>query len=490
MPVGCRWLWRGSGSVERDVVVTVEDGRITGFRRGSGHSGFLMPSFTDAHCHFTGMGLRTLYTDLSSARSAGDVLDLLAVSARRHPGHGMIRAHSLDESMWPDPALPDPASLDRACGDRPVIVRRICGHMAIANSAMLAMLPAGAANVDPRTGILTEDIVLRFGEVFPARAEDYSRAIEASVRMAGASGVTRVFSIEEPGGYRALAGSAGDLAGRIRVVTALPWESLDMAVEEADRLASPDGPGQQWFDLRGIKFFLDGSFGAETAAIEGSYEGSGGSGELLWSGEELASALRETLGRGFEPVVHAIGARALRAVMSASEGLSSGTVRIEHAEELMPTWPGQWKPDVHRFCMQPGFVDQWQGAGGLYSKRLGERDAKRLNPFDTLLSAGFELGFGSDGMPFGPLRGLGGATGHPLREEALDVEAALRAYTTGSARLCGRGHGSAPPLVEGGPADMVLLSENPFEMGETPEWSGIEVLRTWVDGRVVHDSSG
>jgi hypothetical protein len=117
----------------------------------------------------------------------------------------------------------------------------------------------------------------------------------------------------------------------------------------------------------------------------------------------------------------------------------------------------------------------------LYGQKLPWEVAEGLNPFRSVLDGGFALGFGSDGMPFGPLRGLAGATGHPDRSQRLTVHEALAAYTTEAAAICGMEELSLP-LDVGRRADMVLLSGNPF----LSPWGELDVLATISAGRVVY----
>ena len=203
---------------------------------------------------------------------------------------------------------------------------------------------------------------------------------------------------------------------------------------------------------------------------------------------ELLDLIVRSAGAGKVPILHAIGGEALRqasrvslAALDRESGLAGLGVRIEHAEELLAEWPGRWLPGFHGFSMQPNFVRAWQQPGGMYESRLGAARSLSLNPFETVLEAGFDLGFGSDGMPFGPLYGIPGSTGHPAPGQTLTVGRALSAYTLGSAGLSGFDD-LARPVAPGRPAHLVVLPENPFESG----FEGLEVMATICDGRVVH----
>ena len=61
-------------------------------------------------------------------------------------------------------------------------------------------------------------------------------------------------------------------------------------------------------------------------------------------------------------------------------------------------------------------------------------------------------------------------------DQALDVEAALAAYTAGSGRVAGLGTGV---LREGAPADVLVLSEDPRSAADL---GAVRVVRRFVGG--------
>src|SRR5690606_32549555 len=123
------------------------------------------PAFVDAHVHLTQTGLAATGLDLSSARSAADLLGAVAAAARDLPsdavllGHGwdesagadpalpaaaagdlpsdaVVLGHGWDESTWADPSLPDAAALDRAAGGRMVYLSQASMHSALCSAAL------------------------------------------------------------------------------------------------------------------------------------------------------------------------------------------------------------------------------------------------------------------------------------------------------------------------------------------------------------------
>src|SRR6059036_1157080 len=72
----------------------------------------IMPGFIDAHVHLTGTGVHHTGPDLTAARSAGDLVRILADTARQ--ADGAVLVHGFDETTWVSPALPSLSDLDRA----------------------------------------------------------------------------------------------------------------------------------------------------------------------------------------------------------------------------------------------------------------------------------------------------------------------------------------------------------------------------------------
>ncbi len=441
---------------------------------------FIIPAFVDAHCHFTWSGLQNLYLDLGPAGSSGDFLELLASEVKDEKTGGILRGCNFDESLWSDSRLPSLMELDAVTGERPIFIRRVCCHKALVNSAMLKMLPPDCEGVDWSSGIIREGIIVGFENLYQPEPCILRDAALLATELCYSSGVTAVYSFEHLFSVEALARNNPPVRMAVSVFGE-DSEPLEKALMDDTIDLSR---------LRGMKFFLDGSIGADTAAVSGTYL-DGTVMNPLMNDEQVLDCLLLSDRLGLTPSFHAIGARALMQIDRAGSlyfkknrlnGISE--IRVEHAEELLPAWPGNWDPSVYLFIMQPNFVKRWQQRGGLYEKKLGRERSLKLNPFALLERSGFSLGFSSDGMPFGPLRGLQGATDHPSDEFRLDIDAALNAYTLGAASICGFDDLSLH-LGEGRKADMTVLSENPFRTA----WDEIEIVATIHNGELVYGPS-
>jgi len=135
---------------------------------------------------------------------------------------------------------------------------------------------------------------------------------------------------------------------------------------------------------------------------------------------------------------------------------------------------------------------------GLTLPFLGEQRSAWQYPFGNLHRAGARLVAGSDWPVSTPdplaaihtavTRTAYGASGREgtepfLPEQALDLETAFAAYTSGSAWVNHRD--DAGVVRPGAVADLVVLDRDPFA-GPPEEIGAARVVSTWIDGDLVH----
>src|SRR5689334_891951 len=115
--------------------VLVQDGRITALgdfvtlrpkaaqiRRLDAHT--VTPGLIDAHGHLTLLARERGEIDVSKARSADDVIDLLRAASHE----GVLVAHGFDHTRWPGAQLPDGRALSAAFPEQAVLVKRVDYH--------------------------------------------------------------------------------------------------------------------------------------------------------------------------------------------------------------------------------------------------------------------------------------------------------------------------------------------------------------------------
>lgn len=444
--------------------------------------GYVLPGFVDTHLHLTSMALKSLRCDLSGAISAGDVRDRLAAWSR-----GVDAPHVMgvewDEGEWEDAAYPTREALDAVDAKRPVLARRICGHVGVANTVLLSRLGELAAGLDARlvdsaSGLLREHALWEAGRLCAPDAGRLAAGFEDAIRELHALGITAIHDIvgtDKLDAYlKGIAASRAPLRIDMLLVTeARDFPRFRKAVEAR---------GIEDLRLVGIKCFLDGSLGGQTAALNQPYEASGDRGVLLIDSGVLRDTLRQCYDNDFMCAMHAIGDRAIDQAMDALSGLprTATHFRLEHCEVVGTRQLDALKEAPVFLSLQPNFVRKWGGPGGLYVRRLGAGRHARMNPFRTLLEAGVNFVFGSDGMPPGPLYGLRGATHHPFERERLTPGEAIDRYTR-IPYTVGAHQRRAGVLEAGQRADLVVLDKNPLEA----DVESVQVLRTMIAGRFV-----
>lgn len=473
----------------------------------------LLPGFVDAHLHPVTGGMRLAACDLSAETTPEGILQHIAGCVAATDS-GWVLGSGWDLPIFPD-GNPRKEWLDSLTGDRPAMFRAADGHSAWVNSAALRLAgidrdtqdppPDGRIERDRRggaTGTLREQAMQLIEALVPAPSLDERRAgLVRTLALLNQAGVT---AFQEASGTRSLLEAyqaldrAGELTARVQVAMLATPES-DPATQ-VDTLAARRAEFTSGrVRAEAVKLFLDGVIEARTAAMLAPYsDRPRDAGTPSWHPGQLDSMVMRLVDSGFTVHMHAIGDRAVRmgldAVERAETGRSRGSRRhqIAHLEVIDPA-------DVPRFRaldvianFQPlwAFPDRyiveltWPG--------LGADRSRWIYPIGAVERAGGPLALGSDWSVSSlvPLEGIEVAVTRKnfrdgddqalLPEQAVSLEAALRAYTLGSARALGI-DGLIGSVVVGKAADLVvldqaILSVAPDRIGE------IGVLLTLLDG--------
>lgn len=466
----------------------------------------LLPGFHDAHVHLGQHGLELAAVALHDAPTIDDARARVAERARATPAGSWITGAGFALERWGvstrDTSVLSAAALDAVAPDHPVLLRSQDLHAGWANGAALRAAAIGRHTPDPEHGTIARDADGEpSGYLIEHAVDIVSRAIPvpdaaslaAAVRAAGADmaarGITTVhhMAYESPAGWRAIADAASGDDYPLRVWACIPHAD----VEHAAAIGLAGGHGGERFTVGGAKFFADGALGSRTAWMLEPYHGSSDQGMQVEPAEVLLERFRFVAEAGFTPVTHAIGDAAVRLVTDALEATADAwrpaglLPRVEHAQHVHPD-------DVARLgrlgvvaSMQP--IHLTFDAASIV-RLLGDRQ-ERAFPMRSLAAAGAVLAFGSDAPVAMPdvLEGLRAAvrrrgtegTALPM-DEALGVEAALRAFTHGAAIAIGRGHRSGLLRV-GYDADLVLLDHDPVDALDD-----LQVLATLSAGRFTY----
>ncbi|MFH1755427.1 MAG: amidohydrolase [Candidatus Latescibacterota bacterium] len=441
-------------------------------------SRYLLPGFVDAHFHIRSLALKSLRCDLGGSASAAEALDRLRNWPGREDAHVLVGV-DWDESQWPERRYPTLTMLDKLESKRPVFMRRICGHIGVVNTPFADMLQAQGVPVDRQTGVIEEDAVWSAGRFSSPDDAALVQSFDGAIAELHRLGITAVHDIIEANQFDLYLEGVRRARHPIRIKGYIPTAPANLAQyrEEAGSMDS------EFFEIKGVKIFLDGSIGGWTAALNEPYNDSPRRGDLLFTGDKLRQYLDACYEHNDDCAVHAIGDRAVRTLLHhlAAYPKDARCFRIEHAEILGPEEMALLEQSPVYLAVQPNFIRNWGSPAGLYEARLGKERLTWCNRFKTLFDKNVAYCFSSDGMPAGPLYGLKGATHHPVPEERIPAGEALLRYTARAHELSGstKGHGY---LEAGSPADFIVLSGNPLE----EDSDDISIMRTFIAGKCVY----
>jgi predicted amidohydrolase YtcJ len=474
-----------------DQIVEVGDSAGVARRIGSGTKllsngkGMVVPGFMDGHAHFIYGGFQLTSVELRNAASPAEFISRLkAYAAKLHSGE-WITGGDWDHERWSGTPLPERNWIDSVTPNNPVFVSRLDGHMALANSAALRLagitrgaheIPGGTIVRDRSgepTGILKDEAQNPVWAVVPVPTEAQSdSAMARAVTWAASKGVTAVADMSVPWFEVAAlkrARARGSLTTRVSVYVPLQdWRRMADTVQA-------NGVGDQWLRVAGVKGYVDGSLGSNTALFYQPYNDAPETSGLMVTPED---SLRAWIGAadsaGLQVAVHAIGERANGLLLDIYDSLAKAhgprdrRFRVEHAQHLQRQDIGRLARSGVIASMQPYHaIDDGRWA----EKRIGPERIKRMYVFRSLLDHHAHLAFGSDWTvaPLDPILGiyaavtrrtLDGKNPHGwVPEQKITVEQALRAYTTGNAYgvFAERSRGR---LASGYVADLVLLDQD------------------------------
>jgi predicted amidohydrolase YtcJ len=450
----------------------------------------IVPGFIDAHVHLTGTGLSEIGIPIERARSAEDLLGLVAEELTHGPTR--ILAHGFDETHWSDPTLPTLADVDEL-GDVPFVLVRADGHVSLANTPAIRESRAEEFDGVDRdrdgrlTGVVRRDANAALQRWFHQTLSDHELRelhVEAA-SLAASRGITCVHEMAIPRS-RGRRDAEVLLAHRSQ----LP---LDVVVYMADL----DIPYVMGLGLETIggDLSLDGSIGARTAALSRPYEDGEGTGASYVGSDDLAEFFHNAHLAGLQVAVHAIGDVAIEQALSVWERVyrtldsrrrrhfRARRHRIEHFE--MPSIDQIERAAALGLAIsvQPAFDAEWGHPGAMYERRLGTERAATMNPFGTLMNRGVEVGAGSDSpvTTLDPMYGLWAFETHHDASQRPSRVQALRAFTVGSARLAHL-EDKKGQLEPGMQADFAAYEKDPLTVDDP---RGLRPVLTVSRGREV-----
>lgn len=446
----------------------------------------LFPALTDAHLHVWGLGQRVGLVDLRATKSPEEIY--AALPAAPGSDSGWIEGHGWDQHSWPEGARLSLARLDEMFPDTPVCLRRVDHHAGWVNSEALrraglldvTSIDGGAIERDDRghpTGLLVDAAIEQLTDAIPEESDAELEAVyRQNAQMLRGFGITCAhMAWTDARGLRMAQRLWREGTAPIRI-----WCMIDANDARLDELRA-EGP---WRDPDGqiawacIKYFADGAMGSKGALMLEPYL-DGTTGLVVTSRERMLDEFPSLVEQGWQIAVHAIGDAGARNVLDAFElALSrhtpSAPLRLEHAQIMAPDDISRLgalgvvasAQPIHMFSDSP-----WA------HRVLTDAQLERLYNWRELGARTILCG-GSD-FPIddvNPWHGIAtfvsrrNSAGDLFRpDQAIDIHAALAAYTSEAAAAAGWGE-VLGALRPGFVADVIALDADPFECTDEQLW--------------------
>ena len=466
---------------------------------------FVFPGFDDAHTHLGEAGRTKLNVDLTGTQSLANMLARVQGTAKATAAGRWLTGGNWDQTLWARKTLPTRQELDKVTAGHPAFLRRIDGHIALANTAALAKAGITGKTVAPQggaidldasgepTGILRESAMELVGKLIPPPSHaERLRGDELAIADALSQGVTSVQDFSDWEDFLVFEDLEKQGKLNLRITEWLPFKA---PLAELEKMRAHHDANDPMLHTGMLKGFMDGSLGSRTAALKAPYsDDPGNTGLPQYAQAELNRMAVERSKAGFQLGFHAIGDQAVAMALSAyaQPGVSrKARNRIEHAQVVDAA-------EIRRFAnlgviasMQPCqlLTDmRWAEA------RLGPTRAAYSYAWKAFLDAGVHLAFGTDYPvePISPFRGLYAAvtrmneagTESYFPKNKITRGQALYAYTQGSAfaEFAEKRKGKLAPGYD---ADFIVVDRDLYTE-PAPDLLHTKVLETYVAGRLVY----
>ncbi len=464
---------------------------------------YVYPGLIDAHCHFLGYGKSLLHADLSGTSSFEEIIEILKDRQKQYPSEWIL-GRGWDQNDWQDKGFPTKDMLDKAFPENPVLLRRIDGHAAIANSE--AMKRAGvneSSSIEggalirkngKLTGLLVDNAINLVESIVPE--PDENEVITALLQGESNCFAVGLTSVHDAGlDYRTIdlidsLHRSGDLRMRIYAMLA-PGEKnyehyMYNGIHKTDQL-----------NVRSIKLYADGALGSRGALmIEPYSDDPGNIGLPVSSPDYLLEQCRLAYENGYQVNTHCIGDSANRLILDIYASLlkekNERRWRIEHSQIIHPDDFSKFG----NFSIVPS-VQSTHATSDMYwaGERIGDMRLKGAYAFRQLMEENGWIPNGSD-FPvesINPLYGFYALTirkdlvGYPEDgfqvENALSREDAIKAMTIWAAKAAFE-ENEKGSLEAGKMADFMITGVDLLHIPPA-DIPATQIMETWLGGERV-----
>lgn len=447
----------------------------------------LTPSFADTHIHFASFATFHAGLNVMEAKSNKEILEMLKEYASTAKEKLLITfgasPYSVEEGR-----LVNREELDSVCPDKPVFMVKYDGHACVVNTPLLNKVKSKVENLrgyHADTGEMNQEAFFAISDYVTNSIPifDLVKNMQSTADFMASKGIGMIHSVSG-------VGFTGDMDVDLERWCGRGFESGMQLRVFMQTLTVKNALKRKLPRIGGcFACALDGCFGSVDAALNEPYEGTDSTGVLYYSDEKVTEFCKEANRTGLQIEMHAIGDKAFdqatRALKAALDDFPRDDHRHAIIHDCLPTEEGIEICAKYGIAMpvQTAFIDWRQEPDEYLEKILGKERCARLNPIKTFMDKGIVVGAGSDGPCTSPdpIIWMHKACNHSVKDEAIDIKRALRMCTYNGYWLS-FDENQRGSLEKGKIADMVILSENPYEV-PTDEIKRIQVEQLYLQGK-------
>ena len=413
-----------------------------------------LPAFIDSHLHMLGIGYYQEIIDLKSTKSIEEIIEL--VKDKDLP---FLVARGFNQQSLKEKRMP--IKQDFQAIDKPLILFRICGHVAVVNQVMLDLMgidetstQVEGGSFDYNTGIFTEKALgLIYNKIPEPSKEDLKRYLITANKILISQGITKVASddfssFNVPYELVIEAINEVDEMGMLDVEIT---EQVNLPIDKLNDFIKKGYANKRYknFKMGPLKILADGSLGGKTAALFEDYsDDAGNKGILTFTDEELFDLVSLANKNGMDSVIHAIGDQAVDQVIRTFKKVQEEHPRksegnaIIHAQLATKSQIEKMAKNGIGAIVQPIFINT---DIRVIEDRIGNR--KNDSYLFKTMSLKTNTGFSTDSPVenVNPFENLYVAVTRKsidfpeyesfLKEESFSIEEAIKAYTLDNLRF-------------------------------------------------------
>ena len=474
----------------------------------------VIPGIYDAHSHFTYTGINAKFEanlnspPISTVNSIGDLIALLKLQQAKLASDAWVTGFGYDDTLIAEKRHPTRYDLDQVSSTQPVLITHVSGHLAVANSAALALAGITSSTPNPSGGVIRKDargvpdgvleetaaqLVSKFKPALTAA--QIQEGIKAAVALYASHGVTTANDGATTAGIVAAmeqAAQVNDLP--LRVVA---WPMLE-TMESVDKVVLKSGKVK----IGGVKDFADGSIQGYTGYLGHPYH-TPFHGDEKYQGfprydrEILAKRVLDVHKSGRQSLIHGNGDAAIADILYAFRKAQEAHPRADTRPVVIHSQMARDDEldEMKSLRVIPSFfvLHTYYWGDRHRDIFIGPDRASRISPTKSARDREITYTIHTDTpiVPMEPMRLIwaavnrlstsGAIIGAEQRVSAID---ALRATTINAAyqNFEEKERGS---IEVGKWADLAILSANPLEVAPATI-KDIKVLETIVEGKSIY----